>query len=114
MRTKLEDHIDKEFEEMDTNPWVYHVKTLEYFGGITVVDDSRHDTDDINSMVYEIEHECNDDASTISAPSTWMRTQLAKRGFYGIAICDWRDTFSRKRGRVISKGRLLKHLKSGA
>jgi hypothetical protein len=36
---------------------------------------------------------------------------LRKLGIYGVTICDRRDTFNRQRGRIIAKGRLLKHLK---
>lgn len=36
--------------------------------------------------------------------------RLAKHDVKGVAICDMRDQFSRHRGRIIAKGRLLKSL----
>ena len=41
----------------------------------------------------------------------WVMTELHGLGYHGVAICDHRDDFSRKRGRIIAKGRLLKYLK---
>ena len=114
MRSKLEDQLDKEFEQMNVKPWVYHIKHLDLFDGVTIVADSRHSTEDIAYIVHDLDGECDHGDYDIAAPATWLREQLVERGFYGVAICDWRDSFSRKRGRLIAKGRLLKYLKNGA
>ena len=39
--------------------------------------------------------------------------RLAKHNIKGVAVCVKRDQFSRQRGRIIAKGRLLKALKCG-
>jgi hypothetical protein len=47
-------------------------------------------------------------------PATCLIETAQDEGMYGIALCDIRDTFNRQRGRIIAKGRLLKHLKEVA
>ena len=118
MKSKLEAHIDKEFEGIcGVKPRVYHFNDhsrkeggnpsrIWAFGGVTV---ATHNPDRavIESMVLEEQRTCgifyNAAKDTIAG--------LRKQGIYGVSICDWRDQFSRKRGRTIAKGRLLKHLK---
>jgi hypothetical protein len=47
----------------------------------------------------------------INQASYLLRNLAHNRHIYGVAICDRRDQFNRQRGRIIAKGRLLKHLK---
>lgn len=114
MKSKLETQLDKAFEQMNVRPWVYHVTDTGVSGGITIVAPARQDHNNIEDVVYDIEediiHEYRIEGNVV-APSTWMKERLVERGFIGISICDCRDTFSRKRGRTIAKGRLLKYLK---
>lgn len=43
--------------------------------------------------------------------ATQFLQRMRKENFYGISVCDKRDTFNRQRGRIIAKGRFLKYLK---
>jgi len=109
MKSKLETQLDKEFEQMNVKPWVYHVTDLDMFNGVTIVSPNKQDAGAIEDVVHTIDGFCQHPESV--SPATEMREELNDRGFVGVAICDYRDTFSRKRGRIIAKGRLLKQLK---
>ena len=43
--------------------------------------------------------------------ATAIRNRLKVKGIHGVAICNYRDQYNKARGRVIAKGRLLKHLR---
>jgi len=50
-------------------------------------------------------------SSTAQYNKTTRLKKLLQEECGGVAICDMRDGFNRERGRIIAKGRLLKHLK---
>jgi hypothetical protein len=112
MKNKLEQKLDAEFESMNVNPRVsYFKRSLEPFSVISIVDDQltwveiKETLDLILFQVIPVfTHE----------KATKLREALHNRRIYGVAICDRRDTFNRQRGRIIAKGRLLKHLKGMA
>jgi hypothetical protein len=118
MTTKLEARIDAEFERRGVKPYVYHFNDhsrkeggnphrIWAFGGVTIATHNPNRAT-IEGLVLEEQRTCgifyNAAKDTLAG--------LHKRGIYGIAICDNRDQFSRKRGRIIAKGRLLKQLKA--
>jgi hypothetical protein len=118
MTTKLEARIDMELKHRGVKPYVYHFNDHSWkeggnphrmwaFGGVTI---ATHNPDRVvvEAMVLEEQRNC---AIFHSAAKDTL-VGLRKRGIYGISICDNRDQFSRKRGRIIAKGRLLKHLKA--
>jgi hypothetical protein len=117
MTTKLEARIDAEFEHRGIKPYVYHFNGRQHigggnphriwaFGGVTI---ATHNPDRaaIEMMVLEEQRTCGIFHNTAKDTLAGLQRQ----GEYGISICDWRDQFSRKRGRIIAKGRLLKYLK---
>ena len=110
MKTKLEARLDREFERRYMRPWVYYVFDMPMFVPmfkcVTIVTQTRQDARKLDKDVWKIAMRCDGE----DRPAKKLRAHLAKSGFYGIAICDIRDVFSRKRGRVIAKGRLLKHI----
>ena len=118
MRTKLEARIDAEFMQMGMKPYVYHFNDhsrkeggnphrIWAFGGVTIAT-LNPDREEIETMVLDEQR----DSSICYGTATGVLSGLHERGIFGIAICDNRDQFSRKRGRIISKGRLLKYLEA--
>lgn len=118
MRTKLEARIDEGFTRNGFAPYVYHFNDhsrkeggnphrIWAFGGVTI---ATHNPDRaaIERLVLEEQRNCG----ILYNAAKDVLAGLRKRGIYGIAICDNRDQFSRKRGRIIAKGRLLKHLRA--
>jgi len=119
----LEYKVDKELAELGVRPYVYHIRAYDegsrqellwMFNGITIVDIKRRlSTEvDVYRLIEKLRLKLKKFARSDLHPATWMMIELRKLGYYGVAICDRRDNFSRKRGRIIAKGRLLKHLRS--
>ncbi len=123
MKSKLEQKIDEELAEIGVVPYVYHIRAygeesereiLRVFNGITVANM-------IPDPVVDVERDVGEAIEVLTNarmkygvkihPATWMMKELHELGYRGIAICDRHDNFSRKRGRIIAKGRLLKYLK---
>lgn len=111
MKSKLEARIDA---EIGMEVYVYHFhdhtrsnpRRIWAFNGITIAtpDPGRTFIEDI---VLGEQRACG---IYYNAASDVLKG-LHARGICGAAICDWRDQFSRKRGRIIAKGRLLKYVK---
>jgi len=123
MKSKLETRIDKELAELGVKPYVYYIRAygegfqrriLGSFNAITIVDTQYQKTAqverDVGGAMDGLANSRMTHGDNIS-PATWVMAYLHKMGYHGVAICDRRDYFSRKRGRIIAKGRLLKHLK---
>ncbi|RJS68566.1 hypothetical protein CW696_08450 [ANME-2 cluster archaeon] len=122
MKSKLESRIDAEFERIGVKPYVYHVReihlgvyrrVLQLFNGVTIATDTP-----LNyfghlglETIFELDTRAYMCPEIIKNPGVWMQKELANCGFYGVAICNRKDQYSRKRGRIIAKGRLLRHLK---
>lgn len=113
VKSKAEKNVEKAFEELGVKPYVYHIREygehrrrLSAFEAVTVATAIKRDPKELADMIGELDQKCESDY--VCNPATWMRKQLADRGLFGIAICDGRDQFSRKRGRIIAEGRLLK------
>jgi hypothetical protein len=118
MIQSLEERIDMEFKHRGVKPYVYHFKDHSWkeggnphriwaFSGITIAT-YNPDRAVVEAMVLEEQRNCG----IFYGAAKDTLVGLRKRGIYGISICDSRDQFSRKRGRIIAKGRLFKHLKA--
>lgn len=126
MKSNLETRINRELAVLGTKSYIYHVREygegqqrrkIHFFNAITVahykyipnqfvVEDVVHAVDALKWELAPYDHRDN------IQPSTWVLEKLRDMGYYGIAICDSRDEFSRKRGRLIAGGRLLEYLKT--
>lgn len=119
----LEHKVDKELADLGVKPYVYHIraygegsrrKILGSFNAITIADLQRQPTVDVEHDVGEVMESLANARMMYGSsihPATWIIKELHEIGYHGVAICDNRDNFSRKRGRIIAKGRLLKHLR---
>ena len=118
MRSKLEARIDAEFMQMCVKPYVYHFNDhsrkeggnphrIWAFSGVTIatLDPNRAAAE---AVILEEQRVCGIFHNAAKDTLAGLRKHL----YFGVAICDNRDQFSRKRGRIIAKGRLLKHLES--
>ena len=109
MKNKLEQKIDAKFAEMGITPYIYHfTENTKPFIAITIAKTERSTygilkeiVENCVSAVVQGEHERAVNLFAI----------LSQVALYGVSICDKRDQFNEQRGRIIAKGRLLKHLK---
>ena len=111
MKSKTEKKLDEEFEKLGIKTRVYHFMDIPLFNAVTIVICDNRSYGDIKSIVLKSRQ-----------PLYYLRQHaeylLSHLGYlpdiHGVAICDIRDQFNRTRGRIIAKGRLLKHLKKEA
>jgi len=109
---ELEKKLDAEFERLGVKPFIVHIRDDQMpfmsFNAITIALDYP-------GVQYQVLFEQVINACVLTESATTPATSLLRyfraRKIYGVAICDPRDTFSRLKGRVIAKGRLLKWLK---
>ncbi|MGB7532977.1 MAG: hypothetical protein WA977_08415 [Halobacteriota archaeon] len=117
MKSKTEKKLDEEFERLGIIPRIYHFRKLGMnLNAITIATVSELDADDFEDEFLETLHDIN-----ISKHKPLGRSILYHHGSYvlhklislsyGAAVCDMQDQFSRQRGRIIAKGRLLKILR---
>lgn len=124
MKSRIETRIDEELADFGVKPYMYHIlaygkgsqrKLLRTFKAITLVGLRYEKTAnvelDVAKSMINMMNERMIHGNEVQ-PATFMLEELRKLGYYGVAICDRRDNFSRKRGRIIAKGRLLKYLRS--
>ena len=107
MKNKIEQKLDAEFKRMDVKPFIHHFINIPPFTAITVAS-FYSSWKEIADYIHE---ESKSPLSFINQASYLLRGLAHNQHIYGVAICDRRDTFNRQRGRIIAKGRLLKHLK---
>ena len=108
MTNKLEQKMDAEFRLMAVNPFIYHFTWgMRPFTAVTIVTE----TQDTYSHIRDLLFHALAKAVYNTYPSTIVFNNLRKVGVFGVAICNARDSFNRQRGRIIAKGRLLKHLR---
>jgi hypothetical protein len=107
MKNKLEQKLDAELERISVSLMIYHFrKDVGSFTSITIVTNSVRSWNRMRELLDQYIF----GFSTIPRASEALKI-LRKLGIYGVTICDRRDTFNRKFGRTVAKGRLLKHLK---
>ena len=115
MKTRLESKTEHELADIDESVHIYHVrKNLEVFNGITIADNrhlsARQVKRDVGRAIDAMKVHLTPYSRRYRYPSIWVRVFLEELGYNGISICSSKDTFSKARGRLIAKGRLLKHL----
>lgn len=110
MKSKLEIYLDKEFDKLEIRLHIYHfIEDVLPFNGITVVTETENIT---WKVIFNFIRACNQyDTYKRNRATELIKNFKMDYEIYGVAICNKRDTFNRQRGRVISKGRLLKHIK---
>ena len=110
MKNKIEQELDFALNQLKVTPRVYHFYDVKPFTAVTIVEDilmwngTRREMDKCSCDLTRV-------GGAFFSPATHLREMLKRKGIYGIAICDRRDRFNRQRGRIIAKGRFLKHLK---
>ena len=111
MINKLEQKLDREFELMNVKPRVYHfLEEIIPFSAITICDVSGRSWQGMRQVLdISLTHELP--SWKYYFPAIRVLIALHAREIYGVALCDYHDAFNRQRGRIIAKGRLLKHLK---
>jgi hypothetical protein len=116
MKNKLEQKLDSSLKRLKITPRVYHyLNDVEPFSAVTIVEDRltwagvRREIDDAYHGSWCVPREAVP-FDTKTSPATRLLDRLKEKDIYGVTICDRRDTFNRQRGRIIAKGRLLKHL----
>jgi len=112
MKTKIEKKLDAEFDKLGVKVWILHfTEDVAPFNGITIVDDcetsSWRNMRKILDIVFKSEYIWVGDCCLASRIIQGLRAYH----IYGVAICNKRDQFNRELGRVISRGKLLKHIK---
>ena len=100
----LEQIMDIEFEKMGVKPYVYHFTDIPAFKAVTIVTIDNADS-------YAKVHTFILINYTNGREATLLLETFKELDVYGVAICNKRDQFNRQRGRIIAKGRLLKHLR---
>ncbi|MCK4731832.1 MAG: hypothetical protein KAT65_05165 [Methanophagales archaeon] len=110
MKSKLEIKIDNEFNNLGIKVRIYHfTEPVFQINAITIVTNNKKWN---WKRIADALRECLLDTTEKEFnQSTELLSQMATKDFYGIAICNRRDSFNRQRGRIIAKGRLLKYLK---
>ena len=114
MTTNLEDTTDKSLEELGvTEVHITHMKLPEdcYYSHITLATRMAEEYRVLDIAVSTIFLEGSTKHITGSALDALIVQRFAEFGA-GASPCHAIDNFSRKRGRIIAKGRLLKHLKA--
>ena len=113
MKSKIEKKLDGEFEKFGVKPKIYHftvddIPCLPFKAVSVITIDGRS-----WKRLYEIIEESSRFLLKCThSYATEMISMLQEKNIYGVAICDPRDQFNRKYGRIKAKGRLLQYLKS--
>lgn len=107
MINKLELKLDAEFERLNKRVYIYHipVQFISTIKSVTFATTAQNQS--WNTLRHLVHHSIYGGYDM----ATRLFISLECEGLYGVAICHNRDIFNRQRGRIIAKGRLLKHLK---
>jgi hypothetical protein len=107
MKNKQEQKLDAELERISVSLMIYHFrKDVGPYTSITIVTNSIRSWNQMRELLDQYLF-----YFTTIPPASEALKLLRKLGIYGVTICDRRDAFNRQRGRIIAKGRLLKHFK---
>ena len=109
-KLRLEAWLDEEFRLMGVEPYIHHIKLINdaYFNVVTVAAPHHISYDDIVKQLAIIVGNCCEAGRTDYG--RFLVDAFSKIG-WGVALCHHSDQFSRKRGRIIATGRLLKRLR---
>ena len=111
MKSKAEQKLDEAFDGIGVKSQVYHFTDIHPFRAVTVAVDAE------DGYTWSDVRGCIVDSMSEGIASEYGRaTHLFKElresySFYGVAICDKDDNFSRKEGRNRARGRLFAYLK---
>ena len=112
MKNKLEQTLDVEFAHIGISPLIYHFRdNCGHYSAITIVDTQqswievrlildRMMPSWFSHLTYE---------GKLVPPNIYFRDFLHENDLFGYAFFAF--SFNRRLGRIIAKGRLLKHLK---
>ena len=111
MKKKDEKMADLGLKQLGVKPQIYHFVTgVKPFTAVTIA---------ANIMSWATARSALDGIVQGILPTcphekaTRLRLELAQQFLvYGVSICDTGDSFNRRRGRTIAKGRLLKRLRT--
>jgi len=110
MKNKIEPKLNAALKELGIEARVYHFREdVEPFTAVTVVEDRLTWLGVRRELDKYFHHPKRAEWLFLSA--THLLVQLRREDIYGVAIYDKRDQFNRQRGRIIAKGRFLKHFK---
>ena len=112
MKNKLEQKLDRGFMQLEVKPCIFHfIAKYRPFTAVTIADNHKtiaEVTRCLDSALYNLDTDAQD---MLFPASKYTINVLQAYQIYGIALCSLQDQFNRQRGRIIAKGRLLKHLK---
>jgi len=107
----LEEKLDKDFEKLRIKPRIFHFvgdNLVFPYAGITIVSTAKYSD---YKRVLKYVNRAIDQTSFSEYHNTGFLKLRLNDSTWGAAICDKRDVFNRRLGRVIAKGRLLKRLR---
>ena len=119
MKSKLESNVDAELDNVGAKAHVYHILPDTEFPNrpgfpraVTIASLNPINVRETRKNLFNIEMTYwRSGRARDRSIASFMKQSLEAEGIEGVAICDWRDQFSRKRGRIIAKGRLLRCLR---
>lgn len=108
-----EDYLAEEFGLLGVKPHITHLKQDPgcVYSVVTVASPKYELEGDLNTVLWKIYLEGAIESKTGSALDALIVKRFAEFGC-GVAPCHAGDNFSRKRGRIMSKGRLFKLLRA--
>ena len=107
-----ERRLDAEFEQLGFQPHVVHLMAVRPFRGITFAFNPNYPYEEIfATQLLKTTLGTIRNREILHWQTRYVLQQITYFTNSGIAICDPRDNFSRLKGRVIAKGRLLKWLR---
>jgi len=113
----LEEYLDIEFNLLGVTPHIAHIRqaiahTAGFPRAVTIASVDPINVATMKHVLFAIEMTYwRTGRPRSQSIASYMKQQLEADGCAGIAVCDYRDQFSRKRGRIIAKGRLFKLLR---
>jgi len=113
----LEKYLDEEFRLLKVEPHIMHIRAhtggRELPSAVTLATVDPLNIKTVGLVLFHLEtiYYGDEDLQKTRSLASFMKQRLEEDGCAGVAVCDYRDQFSRKRGRIIAKGRLFKLLR---
>ena len=108
----LQDYLAEEFKLLGVQPHITHLKQPEgcFYNFVTVATPQYKPYPYLAAVLSEIYADGSRTHKTGSDLDRLLVRRFAELG-YGVSPCHAKDNFSRKRGRIISEGRMRKALR---